>query len=289
LKIEVEGNTKLGFGNMPVPIVATKQMIEEMFDGAATSYNRVGPSFFSRCGECLVDKMPLGLGANVLDIATGTGAVLLPATRRVGPEGTVTGIDLSSAILQEAERATRAEGLTNVELRKMDAENLEFPERAFDGVTCAFALFLFPDVEVALREMYRVCKPGGCVGVTLFNKTPPSFEPGFSILFQQSIAYGVGIQMPGQASHTPQEVVTLLSRFGFRSIETHCETNDLIYASAEEWWAFLLTVGPRATIMSMNEEIRTRFKDEYFAKLRPMFRQDGLHISLGVIYAIAKR
>jgi O-methyltransferase/aklanonic acid methyltransferase len=52
---------------------------------------------------------------HVLDIATGTGAVLLPAARRVRPEGRAIGIDLSSAILQEAECAVRAEGLTNVE------------------------------------------------------------------------------------------------------------------------------------------------------------------------------
>jgi hypothetical protein len=39
----------------------------------------------------------------------------------------------------------------------------------------------------------------------------------------------------------------------------------------------------------MNEETRARFKDEYFAKLRPLFRQDGLHLSLGIIYALAQR
>jgi ubiquinone/menaquinone biosynthesis C-methylase UbiE len=81
----------------------------------------------------------------------------------------VSGIDLSGAILQEAQRAVRKAGLTNVELRKMDAEHLEFPDQAFDVVTCAFALFLFPNIEAALREMYRVCKPGGYVGVSIFD------------------------------------------------------------------------------------------------------------------------
>jgi O-methyltransferase/aklanonic acid methyltransferase len=233
--------------------------------------------------------MPLVPGARVLDIATGTGAVLLPAARRVGPEGHVTGIDLSGAILQEAERAVRADGLTNVELRKMDAEHLEFPDRTFDVVTCAFAIFLFPDMEAALREMYRVCKPGGCLAMTNFNKTPPPFDPGWPLLIQQFMSYRVGVRTPQQLAYTPQEVEALLSRFGFRSIETHGETNEIIYASAEDWWAFQLTLVPRAAILSMNEETRARFKDEYLAKLRPMYRQDGLHLSLAVIFTLAQR
>ena len=58
--------------------------------------------------------MQLKPGMRVLDVATGTGAVLLPAVRRVGAEGHITGIDLSSLILQEAERVVHVEGLTNV-------------------------------------------------------------------------------------------------------------------------------------------------------------------------------
>jgi ubiquinone/menaquinone biosynthesis C-methylase UbiE len=274
---------------MPEPIIATKQTIEQIFDDAAMSYDRVGPSIFTRFGERLVEQMSLELGMRVLDIATGKGAVLIPAARQTGSEGQVTGIDLSGAILREAERAVRTEGLTNVELRKMDAEHLEFPDKSFDAVTCAFALFLFPDMEAALREMYRVCKPSGYIGVTLFNKIPPPFSPAFPIMIQQFMSYRVGVQMPQPLAHAPDEARALLSRFGFRSIETHGETNDIIYASPEDVWEFALTLGPRATIMGMNEETRARFKDEYLANLRPIVRQDGLHISLGVIYVTGKR
>lgn len=93
----------------------------------------------------------------------------------------MTGIDLSSAILNEAERIVNAEGLANVELRKMDAEHLEFPDQSFDVVTCAFSLFLFPDIEAALRDMYRVCKRGGYIGVTLSRRRRrPSIQVGQS-------------------------------------------------------------------------------------------------------------
>jgi O-methyltransferase/aklanonic acid methyltransferase len=274
---------------MPESTVAIKQIMEKIFDEAAVSYDRVGPSIFARFGERLVEHMPLAPGARVLDIATGKGAVLLPAARRVGPEGHVIGIDLSGAILHETERIARAEGLTNVELRKMDAEHLEFPDQSFDAVTCAFAIFFFPNADAALREMYRVCKPGGCLAISNFNKTPLPFNPGLPMLIQQFMAYQVKVQTTTRFAYTPQEVEALLSRSGFSSIETHSETNDIVYENAEDWWAFLLTLAPRATIMSMNEQMRAQFRDEYLAKLRPMIGQDGLHLSLGVIYALARR
>lgn len=274
---------------MPEPMVATKQVIEQLFDDAATSYNCTGPSIFTQFGARLAEQMPLTPGARVLDVATGTGAVLLPVARRVGSEGHVTGIDLSGGILQEAERAVRAEALTNVALRKMDAEHLDFPDQTFDAVICAFSLFLFPDMEAALREMYRVSKPGGSVGLSVFGKTPPPFNPGWPILLQQFEAYQGWVRMPQPVAYAPEEMEALLSRFGFRSIEIRRETNDIIYASPEAWWAFQLTLGPRPSILRMNEETRARFKDEYLAKLRPMVREDGLHLSVAVVYAMAQR
>jgi ubiquinone/menaquinone biosynthesis C-methylase UbiE len=219
----------------------------------------------------------------MLDVATGTGAVLLPAAKNVGAEGQVIGIDLSCEILQEAKSTAHTAGLTNVELRKMDAEHLEFPDQAFDVVTCAFSIFLFPNIEAALREMYRVCKPGGYVGISIFDKTPPPFNPGLPMLIQQFMAHQRAVLMPQPLAYAPEEVEALLSRFGFRSIETYSEANE------EDWWKFLLTIGSRLSILGLDEETRARFKEEYLVKLRPMLAQDGLHISVAVVYAVAQR
>ena len=274
---------------MPDPAVATKQEIEHIFDGAAAAYNRTGPSIFTLFAARLVERLPLAPGARVLDVATGTGAVLLPVARRLGPQGHVTGIDLSGVILQEAQRAVRAEGLTNVDLRRMDAEHLDFPDQTFDAVTCGFGLFFFPDMDAALRQMYRVTKPGGHVGVSVFHKIPPPFSPGWSLLFQQISAYQVGVRMPQPIAYTPDQVADLLGRSGLRAIQTVAETNDIVYANTEDWWAFQLTLGSRASILGMDEATRARFKDEYLAKLLPLLRPDGLHLVVGVIYAIGQR
>ncbi len=274
---------------MDKPPPLTKEMIEQLFDATATSYDRTGPDLFARFGERLVEMFSPAPGAQVLDIATGTGAVLLPAARRVGPQGRVIGIDLSSEILREAENSVREQGLSNVELLKMDAEHLEFPDRSFDVVTCAFGLFFFPDLQAALAEMYRVCKPGGQIVVTTFAKTPPMFGPGMPLFITQCIEYGAGLMMPQQVIYDPEEVQELLSPCGLHSIDTHSEENVLVYESLDDWWAFMMTLGPRAMYLTMDEDTRIRFKEEYFTALRPMLSGDGLPTTLGVIYAGAKR
>ena len=274
---------------MPGPTFLTKQDIEQVFDGAASSYDRAGPAIFAEFSQRLLREVPLDPGMRVLDIATGTGAVLLEAARRVGPEGHVVGIDLSEGILREAQQAVAAAGLTNVELRKMDAEHLDFPDMSFDVVTCAFALFMLPDMEAALRETYRVGKPDGYIAITYFNKTPPPFDPRWRVYAQECTAYGIGMRMPQKLGLAPEELEAVLTRSGFRIVKTHSEVYDIVYPTGEDWWGFMLTMGSRAAILNMDDDTRARFKADYLAALRPALREDGYHMSTGVIYAVARR
>jgi len=271
-------------------IVLDKQGNEQLFNEVATSYDRSGPKFFTEWGKRLIELMPITPGLRVLDIAAGTGAVLFPAAQKVGPKGRVTGIDLSGEMVQEARRIARSSGLSNVDFLKMDAEHLEFPDASFDTVTCGFGIFFCPDMNAAFREMYRVCKPGGYIGLTVFDKNPAPFTPGFPILNQQVTAYKVPyVRMSHGSSWTPEEMKGMIEQFGFRSTLTRSEFYDLVYSNAEEWWKCMLATGPRATIMLMDEETRARFKEEYCAKLQSMMKPDGLHIAVGAVYAIAQK
>jgi ubiquinone/menaquinone biosynthesis C-methylase UbiE len=272
-------------------VIATKDTVRQTYDNIAELYDRVGAGMFAKFGARLAEKVPLVTGARVLDIATGTGAVLLPSARRVGPQGQVTGIDLSGNMLKEAGRRVLAAGLTNVELLEMDAELLKFPDETFDIVTCGFGIFFCPDMEVGLREMYRVCKPGGCAGVSVFNRTPPPDEPAARFLWEQFTKYGLAVPStaPNPSDFSQEEVEDLLVWCGFHSVKAHCETDDIVYAGAEDYWTALLGSTARPTILKMNEKVRARFRDEYLARLRPYALQDGLHLPVGIIYALGWR
>jgi ubiquinone/menaquinone biosynthesis C-methylase UbiE len=176
--------------------ILTKQNIEQIFDGAAESYDRRGPAIFDGFVEVLVRDIPTTQGMNALDIATGKGAVLCKLVKRIGIAGHLVGIDVSNGILNEAHHIIESEAYPNVELLKMDAEHHEFADQCFDIFTCAFALFMFPNMKLALREMYRVCKPGGYIALTNFSNSPSPFEPGWPIFAKQSKEYNVALRMP---------------------------------------------------------------------------------------------
>jgi ubiquinone/menaquinone biosynthesis C-methylase UbiE len=93
---------------------------------------------------------------NVLEVAVGTGLNLdsYPA------DVTITGIDLSPAMLEHARLRAEASG-RRVTLQVGDAQRLEFPDASFDTVVCTFSLCAIPDERRAVAEMWRVLRPGG--------------------------------------------------------------------------------------------------------------------------------
>jgi SAM-dependent methyltransferase len=120
---------------------------------------------FGPATEMMLDLADLRTGNRVLDVAAGTGDQTLLAAQRVGPNGYVLAIDISTAMLTNADEAIRKAGLTNVETRIMDAENLDLDADSFDAVICRLGLHSFPNPPKAVRAMRRVMKPGGKVAV----------------------------------------------------------------------------------------------------------------------------
>ncbi len=94
----------------------------------------------------------------VLEVGVGTG-LSLPT---YGHHLEIVGIDLSPEMLEKARERVAAEGLDNVaELHEMDASDLKFPDAAFDTVVAMYVMTVVPDPEKVMRELSRVCRPGG--------------------------------------------------------------------------------------------------------------------------------
>jgi SAM-dependent methyltransferase len=117
----------------------------------------------------MLDFAGVQAGSRVLDIAAGSGESTLMAARRVGPTGYALAADVSASMLNVAAEAARKEGITNMEIRVMNAENLEVDADSFDAVICRIALMLFPNPAKALNEMRRVAMPGGKVAVMVYS------------------------------------------------------------------------------------------------------------------------
>jgi ubiquinone/menaquinone biosynthesis C-methylase UbiE len=120
------------------------------------------PNMFARWPAHLLDLANVHAGDRVLDVACGTGIVARNAADRVGPDGSVTGIDLNEDMLIVARRVR-----PDLTWQQGDAAALPFADGSFDAVLCQMALMFFPDRVRALREMARVAAPSGAVAVCL--------------------------------------------------------------------------------------------------------------------------
>lgn len=120
-------------------------------------------------GERLCEAVDLQAGESILDVACGNGNASLAAARR-GAE--VTGVDYVPALMEHARERATAERMA-ITFQVGDAEALAWPEATFDVVLSIFGVMFTPRQEQAARELMRVCRPGGRIG--LANWTPDSF------------------------------------------------------------------------------------------------------------------
>lgn len=105
-------------------------------------------------------------GDTVLDAGAGTGLTSLLAAEKVGPFGQVVLLDLSAGMLESAERKAKPAGLQErLHLQIGDMLHLPFEEGTFDAVISTYSACPVADPAKAVREMYRVLKPGGHLGI----------------------------------------------------------------------------------------------------------------------------
>jgi phosphatidylethanolamine/phosphatidyl-N-methylethanolamine N-methyltransferase len=133
------------------------QFVERVYEKLANVYDLVfGPTLHP--GRLVaLERMGIAPSDRVLEVGVGTGinTSLYPVNCQV------TGIDLSSSMLEKARERVAREGLRNVRLMEMDAANLTFADDSFDIVYAPYLVSVVPDPVKVVREMRRVCKPGG--------------------------------------------------------------------------------------------------------------------------------
>ncbi|MDZ4266108.1 MAG: methyltransferase domain-containing protein [Mycobacterium sp.] len=116
-----------------------------------------------------IDLMALRAGHHVLDIGCGTGLNFPLLQSRIGPSGSITAVDASAQMLEQARRRAFSAGWTNVRLVEADASALDAnaPDMTsgFDAVISTYALSLMADWPRALSTMVAVTRPGGRVAV----------------------------------------------------------------------------------------------------------------------------
>ncbi len=113
-----------------------------------------------------LDRLGLRPGQKILEIGPGPGRLLIPAARRIRPEGQAVGIDIQKGMIDRLEAAAKRAGVTNLTAILGDAAQAHVPEGTFDLVFLCTALGEIPDRAAALHQCYRALRPGGVLSST---------------------------------------------------------------------------------------------------------------------------
>jgi SAM-dependent methyltransferase len=123
-------------------------------------------------GHAAMDLLGIEPGAHVLDVGCGTGQTSVELGRRVGPSGRVTGVDVSSPMLERARKRAAAAGSDNVAFVQADAQTHEFGAGAVDVCFSRFGIMFFADPTAAFANLRAALRPDGRLGFVCWQALP---------------------------------------------------------------------------------------------------------------------
>lgn len=230
---------------------------------ASGDYARIGVTL-QITGEQLAESLDLPPGATVLDVAAGNGNATLAFARR-GCD--VTSTDYVEALLSRGRARANAEGL-EIKSHVADAEQLAFEDASFDAVVSTFGVMFAPNQAAAAREMVRVCRPGGKIGMA--NWTPDGFIGQLFRTLGRRVPPPAGLSSPAlwgsrswidQAFETSARSISVIERtfiFRYRSATHFIEVFRTFYGPVHKAFLTLDPAG-RDTLEADLRELVARF------------------------------
>jgi ubiquinone/menaquinone biosynthesis C-methylase UbiE len=184
-----------------------------MYDQLADNYDAIyrtpaGEYFMRRKIQTALELAPLPQKSHLLEVGCANGVYTFEMAK-LGFQ--MTGLDLSPECVRAATRQAEAAGLTGVNFTEGDAEALsQFDDDTFDGVVSFSALRYVPRPNLAVREIYRVLRPGGMAVVDFPNKLSPWFTLLKPLLTGKTHIH--------DHQYTPGQVRRMMQEAGFRQV-----------------------------------------------------------------------
>ena len=238
-----------------------------LFDEVAPAYDEVVP-FFATFGEHLAHHCGLRPGQRVLDVATGRGALALPAARAVGTSGEVVAVDAAPRMVE----LLRAAAPDNVTAHVMDAERLTLTDASFDAVVCGFALHLFTHPDRALTGIHRVLRPGGTFA---FSTIGAPYVPGPWDFYGELLGEFSALIAEPYPAHPHDELADLCRQAGFTGVTSVVDEVRLELPDAEAFWAWHQSHGAASFVEGLPPAAREEFRRRLLAGVEELRRSQG--------------
>jgi ubiquinone/menaquinone biosynthesis C-methylase UbiE len=217
-----------------------KQEIAEYYTQRSQAYDDI--AWHDRMARALVEHARIRADAHVLDIGTGTGMVAMHAASKLGPWGSLVGIDISEGMIDIARAKMPDAPIRNIRFVMGDGEALPFPPDSFDLILCGSAFIWMADLHSTLMHWKSRLKPHGRIGFHAFSAD--AFIAGVvaqRVLLKHGISY-----LMNTPTGTAEKCRKLLEQAGFRNIEIFEDKNGtyIDLEEAKQGWARLLCPAP---------------------------------------------
>ncbi|WP_458206832.1 methyltransferase domain-containing protein [Haladaptatus sp. NG-SE-30] len=259
---------------------------------SAESYERyLVPRMFAPWADELVERAGLEPGNRALDVGCGTGIVARRAARRVGPDGSVIGLDPNEAMLEVAKTISSGEG-TVVEWREGDAVDLPFSDETFDAVFCQQVLQFVPNPSTALQKMHRVLVPDGRLAVSVWR--PIEFNHSY-VVMADALERHIGDEAAAMMrspfpSWGMNELRDLVSDAGFHDVSITIGIEPMRYPSPEEFVRREAASSPLAgPLGGLERDVREALVRDVEETLREYTDDDGIIFPMEAHVVVARR
>jgi len=225
------------------------------FDVAADAYSRFMGRFSEPLADVFVRWVGMQPGDRALDVGCGPGALTARLVDRLGPDS-VAAVDPSEPFVAAARRRFPA-----VDVRSAAAEQLPYPDHAFDAALAQLVVHFMADPVAGLREMGRVTRPGGAVAACVWDHAS---HRGPLATFWRAVkdldpdARGEAGLAGAQEGHLAE----LCTAAGLVEVESGLLTVEVGFASFDDWWEpYTLGVGPAGSyVTGLDDEHRERLR-----------------------------
>ncbi len=190
------------------------------------------------------------------------------------PEGAVTATDISEEMVRLVHEQARRVGNANVQAKRMDADAMDLPDEAYDVALCALGLMYVPDPEHAVKEMFRILRPGGRVVVAVWGERKncgwAEIFPIVDSVVQSEVCplfFGLG---------TGDSLIMTLESVGFSHVEAHRLPVTIDYASEHDALTAMIDGGAVALAAKrFGATTRQDVEDRFLHSIAGFRRDDG--------------
>ncbi len=232
-------------------------------------WNEFTMNFLKPMGDAIIKALDIKSNDVVLDIASGTGEPAF-SMAAIAKNGEVYATDLSEEMLALARNYADERDIYNIEFKVADVSDLPFKDNFFNKISCRMGFMFFPDMQLAANEMFRVCKGGGKVAISVWADAEHNdwYTTAQKILLKYIELPQPSAGTPGMFRSSKQGLMKqLFENAGFKNVKEEALSGKVDFGTIENYWLNRTEISePIVNALSkIDEATRKKIKDDLHA------------------------